>query len=126
MSKEFNSQWLRDYERRDKASRSPSRGDNRDNPARVRPDQPKQAQGETLERAVSGEATRPPRFEICFHVYAVQPCDWDNYHIKELQDLVVKIGLVSSDGWQTLRGRIISDKAASKEEERTVITINQL
>ena len=63
------------------------------------------------------------RFEIVFTVYAVRPCDWDGYDIKSLQDFLVTAGMLPGDGWKTLSGRVITCKAATKAEEKTVIEI---
>lgn len=87
---------------------------------------PEPAQRETLERALPREATRLPRFEIVFHVYACQPADWDGYHVKELQDLVVRSGLIPDDDWKTLRGRVVPHKANSRKEQYTRIEIEEL
>lgn len=88
---------------------------------------PKQYQRDTLECAVQGEETcwygAAQRFEIIFHVYGVNPADWDGYHIKELQDLCVKAGILPDDKWSVLRGRIYPQKVGSKEQEATVIEI---
>lgn len=92
--------------------------------------EPKQVKGNALERPVSRKdkgGTGPVvRFEICFRVYAVQPCDWDGYHIKEIQDMLVHAQLLPDDNWRILQGRVISEKAHSREEERTEVTIQQL
>lgn len=66
------------------------------------------------------------RFTICFECYASRPCDWDNYSIKELQDLLVESGLLPGDKWNQLEGRIRVHKVQSRQEERTVITITPL
>lgn len=66
------------------------------------------------------------RFEIVFTVYAVSPADWDGYHVKELQDLLVKSGILPGDDWATLQGKVVPQKAAKKEEEKTVIEITQI
>ncbi len=66
------------------------------------------------------------RFEIVFTIYSVHPCDWDGYDIKALQDFLIKIGIVPDDGWKTLSGRVVSRKAATKAEEKTVISIMAL
>lgn len=63
------------------------------------------------------------RFEIVFTVYALYPCDWDGYDIKALQDFCVHAGIIPNDGWKTLSGRVVSRKAATKEEERTEIEV---
>jgi hypothetical protein len=93
----------------------------------------KQAQGKSLERIVSGEeasryrTTVSPkprrRSRIRFVVYAVRPADWDGWHVKELQDLLVKAGCLDGDDWDILQGEVISEKVHSKVEEKTVVTI---
>lgn len=63
------------------------------------------------------------RFEVVFTVYSVRPCDWDGYDIKSLQDFLVSTGIIPNDGWKTLSGRVVSCKAATQGEEKTIITI---
>ncbi len=85
--------------------------------------EPKPIKRRTLERVVSGEATGGPRLEISFVVYARRPCDWDNYFVKPLQDLLIKSGILFTDGWNHLGGRIYSRKVSTEAEERTEIQI---
>lgn len=66
------------------------------------------------------------RFSITFVVFSVRPCDWDGYHIKEIQDMLVHAGVLLSDDWTVLEGRVISRKAHSKAEEKTVIEITPI
>ena len=68
------------------------------------------------------------RFSIRFEIWAVRPCDWDNYATgtKFVQDLLVEAGILPGDSYDFLEGKIISLKAKSKKEERTEITIEQL
>lgn len=66
------------------------------------------------------------RFRIRYTVFSVRPCDWDGYSIKELQDMLVKASILSGDDWRILEGCVISEKAYSKEEERTEIIIERL
>lgn len=79
-----------------------------------------------LEAAVQREAPSSERFEIVFTVYACRPCDWDNIHCKELQDMVVAAGIIPDDAWDTLSGRVVSKKAETKADEKTVIEITRL
>jgi hypothetical protein len=64
------------------------------------------------------------RFEITFHVFAMRPLDWDNCHIKELQDGLIKAGILPSDGYRALFGRVVSEKVYSEAEERTEVIIS--
>ncbi len=66
------------------------------------------------------------RFEITFEIYAVRPNDWDNVHVKEIQDSLIRAGILFDDNYKLLQGRIIAKKAHSKEEERTVITLEKI
>lgn len=101
--------------------------------ARIRSSEPKPVEGNTLVGTVPRKAksrNRAPvspepksRQRIKFTVYAVRPCDWDGYHIKELQDMLIHAGILDSDDWASLRGEVISEKVYSKEEEMTVIEI---
>lgn len=72
--------------------------------------------------AVSTEPAR--RCRITFRIYAVRPLDWDNYSVKQIQDCLVHAGILDDDKWDILEGGIVSEKAYSKEEERTEITID--
>jgi hypothetical protein len=66
------------------------------------------------------------RFEITFTVYSLRPADYDGYYIKHLQDFLVSAGIIPGDGWDTLSGRVVSRKAATKGEERTEILIHAI
>lgn len=79
-----------------------------------------------LPRKEAGSQSPTQRLSITFIVYSRRPCDWDGYHVKELQDMLVHAGVLLSDDWTVLEGRIISRKAHTKEEERTVIEITAL
>jgi hypothetical protein len=112
---------LKEYEQRDKKRSDPA------NPApALPPTDKKRTQGDPLERPVSGKEESRPRFKIEFHVYAVRPCDYDGYHIKELQDMVVKSGILPDDDWRTLRGEVIPHKVYTEAEEETRILIIEL
>lgn len=75
------------------------------------------------EREEAGWHDAAGRFEITFTVYSVYPCDWDGYDVKALQDFLVTAGILPDDGWRTLSGRVVSRKAATKDEEKTVVEI---
>lgn len=76
--------------------------------------------------AKSSGHSRRSRARITFRIFAVRPADWDGYHIKELQDVCVKSGLLDGDEWDILEGQVISEKAYAKDAERTEITIEPL
>lgn len=101
---------------------------NEDHPPRLCADDTKPTQGNALERPVSGEGqsgTSPVRrTRIRFEIYAVRPCDWDGYSVKELQDMLVHAQILPSDKWDVVQGEVISHKAHSKAEERTEVTID--
>lgn len=86
-----------------------------------------QDQGSALERSGEGEeascGVHQARFKIVFRVRSCQPCDWDNYRCKELQDLLVKIGVLPDDKWSILRGEVIPEKVEHRAEEGTVIEV---
>lgn len=92
--------------------------------------QPKSVKRDALVGALSGEkASRVEpvaRFKIVFTVYAVQPCDYDGLHIKELQDVLVEAGLLHGDAWDILDGEVRSRKAHTQAEEKTIIEISRL
>ena len=67
--------------------------------------------------------SHPRRFKVIFRVRSCQPCDWDNYRCKELQDLLVKIGALPDDKWCILEGQVIPEKVCSREEEGTLIEV---
>lgn len=117
------------------ASQSTIRANLSDNSG-LRPVEPKHAQRKTLVDPSPGEKTggagvgeRSPvanRFRVTYRVFSTRPCDFDNYHIKELQDLLVRAGMLPGDDWRTLQGEIVSYKAESKKHERTEITIEHV
>jgi len=53
----------------------------------------------------------------------MHPCDWDGYSIKELQDILIKAGILDGDEWYRLHGTVVSRKVHTKEEERTEVMI---
>ncbi len=61
---------------------------------------------------------------IRFHIYALRPCDWDNYRIKYVQDWLTKLGIIPGDAWHQLQGEVKSFKVNTVEEERTEILIS--
>lgn len=87
---------------------------------------PKPIEGKPLERRVSGEKTGRIRARIIFRIYSVRPADWDGYHIKPIQDCLGYSALLDGDDWNLLQGEVISEKAHSKESERTEIELIQL
>lgn len=102
----------------------------------LRPSVAQQPQGSALGEGQTGEATggqRAPgrtgprrQCRIHFTIYAVQPCDWDNYFLKPLQDLLIVAGFLDGDEWDVLSGSVESAKTLTKEEERTVIQIEEV
>lgn len=60
---------------------------------------------------------------ILFTVYAVYPCDWDNYRTKELQDALVASGALDGDEWDILEGTVRSKKVHKEEDQRTEVSI---
>jgi len=80
-------------------------------------------EGKALDHKRPRKAADCPRLEIVFTIYACKPTDWDNWHVKILQDLLVHAGILHGDDWRILEGRVISKKANSESEERTEITI---
>jgi hypothetical protein len=97
---------------------------------RLRSDEPQPGSGRALVVHASGEASgrKVPagRYRIRFIVYAVRPCDWDNYRTKAAQDCLVAAGFLPADDWKTLEGEVVTRKAKTKIEERTVIEIWKL
>jgi len=77
-------------------------------------------------REASGGKSPAGRFLVRFRCYAVRPLDWDNYRLKDLQDMLCVAGLLPDDGWKLLEGHVSSHKAHSKAEERTEIEITKL
>jgi len=78
----------------------------------------REAKGWTGAQKGTGE-----RMRVIFTVYAQRPNDWDNYRLKDAQDCLVEAGLLVDDNWRVLEGFVRSEKAHSKEEERTEIEI---
>jgi len=83
-------------------------------------------QRKPLVRSISGEETSRVRVKIRFRIFAVRPADWDGWHIKELQDLLIHAGILDGDEWYRVSGEIISEKVSTKTEERTEITVEQI
>lgn len=96
----------------------------------LRAPKPQRPQGKPLVGAQKGKdkgrSLPPQRFRITYRIWAVRPLDFDNYTIKELQDWLCAIGLLPTDKWDTLEGLVISQKAHTKAEERTEVTIERL
>lgn len=96
----------------------------------LRSAEPQPTQGHALERVVSrktkGRTGPVERYRITFVVYAVRPCDWDGYHVKEIQDMLVHASILSGDDWRILEGLVRSQKAESKNRERTEIFIEPI
>lgn len=107
-----------------------------DTPPGLRPDQPQRIERKALDSPPPGKAkgrARPlqnlaasERYRIVFHVYSVRPFDWDNYSTKELQDIIVKAGILPDDNWRVLDGSVVPHKAQAPDEERTVIEITRI
>jgi len=95
--------------------------------SRIRAAEPKRTQGVPLvspsPRKAKGRSRLVRRYQITYRVFAVRPCDWDNYYIKGLQDLLVTAGLLPGDAWYQLYGTVIPEKVRSKDEEKTVVEI---
>lgn len=72
--------------------------------------------------AVGSTQNRIPA-RITFRVFSRTPADWDNYHIKELQDLLCCAQILVGDDWNILSGEIISEKVHAQEDQRTEIVI---
>lgn len=93
----------------------------------VRAADTKPDEGKPLERRLSRKDPRrvgpAGRLKIRFTIHAVHPADWDGVDIKQLQDMLVRSGILPDDNWSLLQGEVISEKVHSKEEEKTVIEI---
>ena len=87
---------------------------------------PECPEGVPLDSASKREGKVRRRAKILFTVYARRPLDWDNYRLKDLQDCIVKSGILDGDEWDVLEGSVVSAKAHKKEEERTVVEIQTL
>lgn len=91
---------------------------------RVFADHKKSVEGNALECPIPRKDPDHPRVKILFRVFAVYPTDWDGSTFKELQDGIVHAGLLDGDEWDRLEcAGIVSEKAYSKEEERTEVEI---
>lgn len=97
---------------------------------RLRPAKPERTEGMSLEHSEKGKSQSgvgiAGRTRIIFRVFSQRPLDWDNYRLKDLQDCLRHAGLLDGDDWNQLQGAVISEKAHSKAEERTVIEIEAL
>jgi hypothetical protein len=93
----------------------------------LRSKKPEHHPGRPLDRPLSGETSGGWRPGDCayieFHVYALQPPDWDNAFLKPIQDLLIEIGLLASDKWDQLQGRVIPHQVKKKNQERTEVKI---
>lgn len=76
-----------------------------------------------LPRKDKGRISTLGRARIRFTIYSVRPADWDGYDVKALQDMLVRTTLLFADDWCFLQGEVVSEKAYSKAEEKTVIEI---
>jgi len=65
----------------------------------------------------------PTRAFVSFHIYSIQPRDWDNTFTKPLQDMLIEVGILAHDSWKGLQGIVIPHKVKTKKEERTEIEI---
>lgn len=124
MGNKFTSEWYANHKR--KQEEKLSRGV-QNHPAGLRPEPKKLPQGRTLvsplPREVESGFCPPRRAKILFRVFTCRPADWDGYHIKELQDLLVKAGILDGDQWDLLEGQVISEKVRQEAEERTEIEV---
>ena len=95
--------------------------------SRIRAAEPKRSQGLPLvsapPRKAKGRSRIIRRYQVTYWVFAVRPCDWDNYSIKGLQDLLVTASLLPGDAWYQLYGTVISEKVQKAEDEKTVVEI---
>ena len=101
--------------------------------AEAHPTHTKPAQGSALVSLPSGDgkgsgchrgdAAHRGRATIRFIIRSRRPADWDGYHIKELQDLLVHACVLPSDAWDLLKGGVTSEKVHTPEEEGTLIEI---
>ena len=95
--------------------------------AAVRSDESKCSEGKSLVSVLPREKASGHRFKIVFDVYAVRAGDWDNYSIKELQDMVVNAGILFDDDWTILEsGTIRVHKVKKKNDQKTIITIEEI
>lgn len=115
------------------ASASTIRRNLNDNPPGLPASEPQPSQLGTLDISSSGKTKKrtrsvqcPERYVIVFHIHAVRPQDWDNWSTKELQDFIIKAGILPSDNWRVLQGSIVPHKVDRPEQEKTVIEITRL
>lgn len=101
----------------------------------VCPAQPERLERRALDRFVPGEAPGgsglaqcvPGPVGITFKVFAVRPLDWDNYRLKDLQDLLIEAGCLSDDNHQEVpKGIVETHQVHTKAEERTEILIEKI
>ena len=89
--------------------------------------QPKPVERNPLDSALprkdQGRSGVVQLFRITFTIYARRPCDWDGYHVKELQDMLIRASILLADDWCFLQGEVVSKKVHTKKEERTEIVI---
>ena len=125
----FTQRRLRD----EKRTRTEIYAKNNAAPKRLHTDEPERAQGSALvsgsPRETESGAGPAQSFAVRFIVRSRRPCDWDNLAggIKPLQDLLVAgARILPDDNWKVLQGHIVSEKAASKEDESTTVIIESL
>ncbi len=91
---------------------------------------PERAKGVPLEPREEGKGQgdmgTPRRTLAKFNVWSVRPCDADNYLLKGLIDALCHAQILDGDAWNQLAISVVSEKAASREEERTEVTIERL
>lgn len=66
------------------------------------------------------------QYFITFRIFSCQPMDWDNPSTKELQDALRRLYFLPGDDWRQLQGRVITEKAPTRQHERTEIEIELL
>lgn len=111
--------------------RNAVQADTEDRAARPSTSYKKCPEGKPLVSPASGEeagwAGYCKRFGIRFVVYAVRPADWDGWHVKELQDVLIEAGLIPDDSWKVIEeGSVATRKVHKAAEERTEIIITPL
>ena len=85
--------------------------------------EPERPARKTLEHPAPGEATSRPRFAIRFDCFSRRPLDWDNWRLKDLQDMLIVAGILDDDSHELIEGGVCSHKVHAEAEERTEITI---
>lgn len=100
-----------------------SHNENTDSTTRIPTRKQKRPKGGTLVSGVPREETGSPRLNVHFTIYAQRPCDWDGWHIKPIQDMLIEAGILSDDAWNILNGSVSARQVHSAEEERTEIEI---